>query len=330
MRKHNRVAIGVKDLVYPLFVKDGTGMREEIPSMPDIYRFSPDAIVREARTLVRIGIKAVLLFGVPAKKSRDGAGAYEKDNVVARAVKRLKRNFPDLLVMTDVCLCAYTSHGHCGIIKGQRAKGKGQENFIDNKATLRALSRMALSHAEAGADYVAPSAMAKGQVLAIREALDAHDFKNTKIMGYSAKYASNFYDPFRDAANSSPAFGDRSAYQLGFSDSAPAMKEIAADIKEGADIVMVKPALAYLDIIKEAAGRFRLPLAAYNVSGEYVMLKAYAGASGIPRLRSGREGQGAREDRDLVLEIMTSIKRAGADLIITYHAKEIAGWLKER
>jgi porphobilinogen synthase len=309
MRKYNRAAVDLKDLIYPLFIKDGKGIRERIPSMPGIYRFSPDTIVREARTLVKLGIKAVLLFGVPAKKSRDGRGAYEKNNVVARAVKRLKRNFPDLLVMTDVCLCAYTSHGHCGILRSQVK--------IDNKKTLKALAQMALSHAEAGADYVAPSAMAKGQVLSIRKALDAHDFKNTKIMGYSAKYASNFYGPFRDAANSSPAFGDRSAYQLGFSDSALSMKEIAADIKEGADIVMVKPALAYLDIIKEAAGRFRLPLATYNVSGEYAFVKN--GAS-----------LGYWDERKMVIEIITSIKRAGADLIITYHAKEIAGWLKER
>jgi len=319
MLKNKRVAIRVKDLICPLFVKEGTGIREEISSMPGIYRFSPDAIVREARELVKRGIKTVLLFGVPGKKEREGSGAYEKDSVVARAVEKLKRNFPELLVMTDVCLCAYAPHGHCGIIKGQGAWVKGQGNFIDSKATLNALSRMAVSHAEAGADYVAPSAMAKGQVSAIRKALDARGFTDTKIMGYSAKYASNFYGPFRDAAGSSPAFGDRSSYQLDFSDSAPAIKEIVSDIREGADIVMVKPALAYLDIIKEAAIRFRTPLAAYSVSGEYAMVKAYAG--------SRVKGQGSREEKDLVLEIVTSIKRAGADYIITYHAKDIAKWL---
>ncbi len=310
MRKYNRAAIDLKDLVYPLFIKDGTGMREEIPSMPNIYRFSPDTIVREAREIVKQGIRTILLFGLPHKKDRNGSDAYKKDSAVASAVRNLKRDFPGLIVTTDVCLCAYMSHGHCGVIR------PGQKT-IAHKATLEALSRMALSHAEAGADYVAPSAMAKGQVLSIRKALDAYGFKNTKIMGYSAKYASNFYGPFRDAANSSPAFGDRSAYQLGFSDSAQAMKEIAVDIREGADIVMVKPALAYLDIIKEAASRFRAPLAAYNVSGEYAFIKHGA------RL-------GYWDERKMVFEIMTSIKRAGADLIITYHAKDIARWLKEQ
>ncbi|MDP2912428.1 MAG: porphobilinogen synthase, partial [Candidatus Omnitrophota bacterium] len=225
--------------------------------------------------------------------------------------------------MTDVCLCAYTSHGHCGILKSRRPSivdrhsSKNKSKIIDDKATLEALSKMALSHAEAGADYVAPSAMARGQVLAIRKALDAHGFKDTNIMGYSAKYASNFYGPFRDAAGSSPAFGDRSAYQLGFSDSAPAMREIAADIREGADIVMVKPALAYLDIIKEAASRFQSALlAAYNVSGEYAFVKHGAKL-------------GWWDEKKTVFEIMVSIKRAGADLVITYHAKDIAKWLKE-
>ena len=310
MRKRNSAAINAKDLVYPLFIKDGKGIREKIPSMPGIYRFSPDTVVREAREATRHGIRAVLLFGVPDKRNRDGTDAYKTDSIVARAVRNLKRNFPGLIVMTDVCLCAYTSHGHCGVISPGR-------KTIAHKATLEALSRIALSHAQAGADYVAPSAMAKGQVLSIRKALDAYGFKNTKIMGYSAKYASNFYGPFRDAANSSPKFGDRSAYQLGFSNSRAAMEEIAADVREGADIVMVKPALAYLDIIKEAASRFRLPLAAYNVSGEYAFVKHGA------RL-------GCWDERKMVFEIMASIKRSGADLIITYHAKDIARWLKEQ
>lgn len=311
MRKdNNRVTISVKDLIYPLFVKEGTGLRDKISSMPGIYRFSTDTIVREVRGLARLGIKAVLLFGVPAKKNRDGSGAYEKDNVVALAVAELKRNFPRLIVMTDVCLCAYTKHGHCGVILPGR-------KTIAHKATLGALSKMALSHAEAGADYVAPSAMTKEQVSAIRKTLDRHGFPRIKIMGYSAKYASNFYGPFRDAAGSSPVFGDRSAYQLGFSDSAPAMREIAADIKEGADIVMIKPALAYLDVIKEARRRFRAILAAYNVSGEYAMVKYGA-------------KQGFWDEKKIVFEIMASIKRAGADLIITYHAKDIVRWLTER
>ena len=309
MRKYNRVAIDVKDLIYPLFIRDGTGIPEEIPSMPGIYRFSPDTVVREVREATRQGIRAVLLFGVSDKKDRDGTDAYKKDGAVANAVRNLKRDLPDLLVMTDVCLCAYTSHGHCGIIR------PGQKT-IAHKATLEALSRMALSHAEAGADYVAPSAMAKGQVSSIRKALDVRGFKNTKIMGYSAKFASSFYGPFRDAAGSSPKFGDRSGYQLDYKDAEKALAEIADDIKEGADIVMVKPALAYLDIIYGAKERFKTKLAAYNVSGEYAFVKHGAKF-------------GLWDEKKIVFEIITSIKRAGADLIITYHAKDIAKWLKE-
>ncbi len=310
MPKHSRAAIEVKDLIYPLFLKDGAGIREEVPSMQNIFRFSPDTVVQEVQEIARYGIKNVLLFGVSDKKDREGTSAYEKNGAVSNAVRNLKRKFPGLVVATDICLCAYTSHGHCGIIRPG-------ENTIAHKPTLEALSRMALSLASAGADYVAPSAMAKGQVSAIRKALDAHGFKGTKIMGYSAKFASNFYGPFRDAAGSAPAFGNRSAYQLGFSDSTAAIKEIACDIKEGADIVMVKPALAYLDIIKEAKSRFRSAiLAAYNVSGEYAFVKHGA-------------QRGYWDERKMVFEIMTSIKRAGADLIITYHAKDIAQWLKK-
>ena len=309
MRKHNRAAIDVKDLIYPLFIKDGKGTREEIVSMPGIYRFSPDAVVREAREATRQGIRAVILFGVPDKKDRDGTDAYKKDGAVASAVRNLKRDVPGLIIMTDVCLCAYTSHGHCGIVK------PGQKS-IAHKATLKALSRMALSHAQAGADYVAPSAMAKAQVSAIRKALDAYGFKNTKIMGYSAKFASSFYGPFRDAAGSSPKFGDRSGYQLDYKDTEKALSEIADDIKEGADIVMVKPALAYLDIIYRARERFKTKLAAYNVSGEYAFVKHGAKL-------------GYWDERKMVFEIIASIKRAGADLIITYHAKDIAKWLKK-
>ena len=310
MRKYNRASIDVKDLICPLFIKAGTGIREQVPSMPGIYRFSPDTVVREVREATRQGIRAVLLFGVPDKKDRDGTDAYKKDGAVAGAVRNLKREVPGLIVMTDVCLCAYTSHGHCGIIR------PGQKT-IAQKATLEALSGMALSHAEAGADYVAPSAMAKAQVSAIRKTLDAYGFKNTKIMGYSAKFASSFYGPFRDAAGSSPKFGDRSGYQLDYKDAEKALSEIADDIKEGADIVMVKPALAYLDIIYRAKERFKTKLAAYSVSGEYAFVKYGAKL-------------GYWDERKMVFEIMASIKRAGADLIITYHAKDIARWLKEQ
>jgi porphobilinogen synthase len=309
MRKYNNTAINAKDLIYPLFIKDGKGMREEIPSMPGIYRFSSDTVVREVREAARYGVRTVLLFGVPDKKDRAGTDAYKKDNAVANAVRNIKRDVPGIIIITDVCLCAYTAHGHCGII------GPGQKS-IAHKPTLKALSRMAMLHAEAGADYVAPSAMAKGQVSAIRKALDTHGFKNTRIMGYSAKFASNFYGPFRDAAASAPAFGDRSAYQLTYKDAEKAINEISDDIEEGADIVMVKPALAYLDIIFRAKGKFKTKLAAYNVSGEYAFVKNGA------RL-------GYWNEKKMVSEIIASIKRAGADLIITYHAKDIAKWLKK-
>ena len=299
----------LKDLVYPLFVKKGNDLREEVASMPGIYRFSSDTLAGEAGELLKLGIEKVLLFGVSDEKDTGGKAAYEEGNAVSQAVKRLKKNFPDLIVMTDVCLCAYTSHGHCGVIKSGETK-------IAHRETLDALGLMALSHTEAGADYVAPSAMVKEQVLAIRRALDENRFKRTGIMAYSAKFASNFYGPFRDIARSAPIFGDRSAYQLNFSNnSRTAMKELEEDIREGADIVMVKPALAYLDIIKEASLKFNRPLAAYNVSGEYAMVKEGA--------RSG-----AWDEKKMVFEIMAGIKRAGADIIITYHAKEIAKWTR--
>jgi len=315
--KYMAINIQKNDLIYPYFVSAGKDKKVGIKLFPGQFRFSPDRLIEDVDEIGALGIGKILLFGIPDSKDARGSSGYAKNNAVSATIKGIKKRFPRLIVMTDVCLCAYTTHGHCGILRSQGRKVTRSQVKIDNKKTLKALAQMALSHAEAGADYVAPSAMAKGQVLAIREALDAQDFKNTKIMGYSVKYASNFYGPFRDAANSFPAFGDRSAYQLGFSDSALAMKEIAADIKEGADIVMVKPALAYLDIIKEAASRFRVPLAAYNVSGEYAFVKN--GAS-----------LGYWNERKMVIEIITSIKRAGADLIITYHAKNIARWLKER
>lgn len=311
------------DLVYPYFVTGGKDRKEAIKSFPGQFRFSLDRLLDDIEKLDRLGIDKILIFGIPKDKDWRGSSAYAKNNVVSAAVEGVKKHFSHLTVMTDVCLCAYTEHGHCGIVRGSTrfardfagsgVQGSGQ--FIDNRKTLEALAKIALSHAEAGADYVAPSAMAKRQVAAIRKHLDKNGFKNTKIMGYSAKFASNFYGPFRNAAGSSPKFSDRSSYQLNYSDAGRALIEIAEDIKEGADIVMVKPALAYLDIIKEAKSKFRIPLAAYNVSGEYSFVKYGAKAN-------------LWDEKNMVFEIITSIKRAGADLIITYHAKDIARWLK--
>ena len=304
------MAINIKkdDIIYPYFVTTGRDRKEEITSFPGQFRFSTDRLVEDIEELDALGINKLLLFGIPADKDERGSSACTKDNIVATAAREIKRLFPRMTVITDVCLCAYTSHGHCGILKSG-------ENVIDNKATLETLAKIAVSHAEAGADYVAPSAMAKRQVAAIRDALDRNGSRKTKILGYSAKFASSFYGPFRNAANSGPKFGDRSGYQLNFADRRTALKEIEDDIKEGADIVMVKPALAYLDIIKEAKSRFRKRLAAYNTSGEYAFVK-YGASDGL------------WDEKRMVFEIITSIKRAGADLIITYHAKDIARWLK--
>lgn len=298
------------DLIYPYFVGGGTGKKVKIRSFPDIFRYSVDRLLADIENIRKLGLNKILLFGIPDAKDGPGSAAYGKGNVISGAVSRIKREFPGLTVMTDVCLCAYTDHGHCGILK------KGREG-IEQKTTLDALSKMALYHAEAGADWVAPSAMAKRQVSAIRHTLDKKGYKQTKIMGYSAKFASNFYGPFRNAADSAPKFGDRKAYQLDYSDTRTALKEISDDLREGADMVMVKPALGYLDVIRDAKSISTAPLAAYNVSGEYAMVKYGA-------------KQGLWDEKKIVFEIITSIKRAGADLIITYHAKEIARWLKEK
>lgn len=299
----------VKDLIYPYFVVEGRGKKETIKHFPGVYRFSVDRLLGDIESTRGLGINKVLLFGLPSQKDAVGASAYKKENIVSRAVRTLKKEFKGTTVLTDVCLCGYTAHGHCGVLSSRAA--------IDNKKTLEALAKMAVAHAEAGADWVAPSAMAKGQVLALRSALNRVGFRKTKILGYSAKFASNFYGPFRDAADSSPKFGDRSSYQLGFSDSRPALKEIKEDIAEGADMCMVKPALSYLDIISKAKEKFSFPLAAYNVSGEYSMVKY------------GAE-QGLWDEKKMTLEILSSIKRAGADVIITYHAKDAARWLKKQ
>ncbi len=306
------MAINIKldNLIYPYFVVSGKGRKEEIKNFPECFRFSVDRLLGDIARAEETGINKFLLFGVADYKDALGSSAYKNGNIISTATKEIKKRFPGTTVITDVCLCAYTSHGHCGIIKGHKGV------VIDKVETLKALAKIALSHAQAGADWVAPSAMTKGQVLAIREALDQNGYKKTKILGYSAKFASNFYGPFREAADSTPRFGDRSSYQLNYADSKAALREIKDDIREGADMVMIKPALSYLDVIKEASQRFRHPLVAYNVSGEYALVK-YGASSGL------------WEERKIVFEIITSIKRAGADFIITYHAKEIARWLKE-
>jgi porphobilinogen synthase len=291
----------VNDLVYPLFIREGEGIKEPIKSMTGCYHFSPDTISAEAVEVASLGIPAVLLFGLPGSKDETGSEAWAENGVVQRAIREIKKTTPELLVVTDVCLCEFTSHGHCGVIKG----GK-----VDNDPTCELLAKMALSHAQAGADIVAPSDMMDGRVRYIREALEENDFENVAIMSYAAKYASAFYGPFRDAAESAPAFGDRRTYQMDPPNADEAMAEIALDIEEGADIVMVKPALAYLDTICRARQRFDCPIAAYNVSGEYMMVNA-AGAEGLI------------DPEATMMEIMAAIKRAGADIIITYFAKEL-------
>ena len=296
------------DVVYPLFVTHGTNLREEIPSMPGQYRVSVDQAAREADDLRALGIPAVLLFGLPASKDDLGSEAYADDGVVQDAVRSFKQADPDLVVITDVCLCEYTSHGHCGVV----ANGE-----IDNDASIELIAKTALSHARAGADIVAPSDMMDGRVLEIRETLDDGGYVQTPIMAYSAKYASAFYGPFREAADSAPQFGDRRGYQMDPPNAREAMLEIEDDIDEGADIVIVKPALAYLDVLQRASDSFDVPVAAYNVSGEYSMVKAAAANGWI-------------DEQRITLEILTAIKRAGADIIITYHAKEADRWLSAR
>jgi len=294
--------LSVDNLVYPLFVRQGKGLKKSIKSMTDCYHFSPDMAAEEATEVASLGIPAVLLFGLPTKKDDKGSEAWSENGVVQQAVRKIKKAVPELLVITDVCLYAYTSTGHCGVIRN---------GGIDNDATCELIAKVALSHAEAGADIVAPSDMMDGRVKYIREALEQNNFHDTAIMAYSAKYASAFYGPFRDAAESAPAFGDRKTYQMDAANSNQAMQEIALDIEEGADIVMVKPALCFLDIIRRAKERFDCPIAAYNVSGEYMMLNTAAQA-------------GLLDKNAAMMEMLTSIKRAGADIIITYFAKDAA------
>ncbi len=290
------------DFIYPMFVTSGKGVRREVAAMPGVARLSVDLLVEEARAAWDLGVPAVLLFGLPQKKDETGSEAASPRGAVQQAVRALKKALPDLVVITDVCLCGYTSHGHCGIVH------KGE---IDNDATLEVLAQVALSHAEAGADLVAPSDMMDGRVGAIREALDDRGFEMVGILSYAVKYASAFYGPFREAAESAPQYGDRRGYQMDPANAREAMREATLDVEEGADIIMVKPALPYLDIISQLAGEFDLPIAAYQVSGEYSMLKAAA--------QKGWLIEGA-----VMLESLTAIKRAGADLILTYFAKDAA------
>lgn len=299
--------VTVDDLIYPLFVVSGTGVKEEVGSMPGVYHWSVDLVVGEVAEAFQLGIPAVLLFGIPEYKDAQGSAGWRDDGPVQRAIRAIKKEVPEMVVMTDVCLCDYTDHGHCGVVKG---------NEILNDPSLELLARIALSHAEAGADVVAPSDMMDGRVAAIRQKLDEKGFTSVAIMSYSAKYASAMYGPFRDAAQSAPRFGDRRSYQMDAANAREALREMALDIEEGADIIMVKPALAYLDIIRRAREAFALPLAAYNVSGEYSMVKAAA------RL-------GWLDERRTMSEILLGIKRAGADMIITYAAKDMARWLRE-
>ncbi len=308
-----QTSLSADDLVEPLFVRPGEGLKEPIESMADCYHFSPDTAAEEAAEVAALGIPAVLLFGLPNKKDEKGSEAWSEKGAVQQAVREIKKAVPELLVITDVCLCAYTESGHCGLVKN----GK-----IDNDSTCELLAKVALSHAQAGADIVAPSDMMDGRVKYIREALEENDFKDVAIMAYSAKYASSFYGPFRGAVDSapSPAFAgtglaDRKSYQMDVSNSDQAMQEIALDIEEGADIIMVKPALPYLDIIYRARQRFDCPIAAYNVSGEYMMLNSAAQA-------------GLLDKEFAMMEVLTAIKRAGADIVITYFAKEAAKLLK--
>ena len=300
--------LSVDDFIYPLFVTHGRDVRSEIPPMPGIDQLSLDQLIQEVGEASDLGIKSVLLFGIPAAKDPEGTEAYSPGGIIQEAIRVIKQALPDMLVITDVCLCEFTDHGHCGII---------QDGRIDNDSTLELLAKMAVCQAEAGADIVAPSAMMDGQVRAIRTALDAAGYVDKPIMAYSAKYASGFYGPFRVAADSAPQFGDRTGYQMDPPDIRQAMREIELDIEEGADIVMVKPALAYLDVISAARERFDHPLAAYNVSGEYSMVKAAAENEWI-------------DGRRVTMEILTAIKRAGADMLITYHAKEVARWMADR
>lgn len=298
----------VSDLIYPIFVVPGSHVREEIPSLPGCYHLSVDEAVKTARLAASLGIPAIEIFGLPEYKDETGSSAWDPKSPVQRAMEAIKKDLPGLVIVGDVCLCQYTSHGHCGKLCG---------HYVDNDATLPLLARTAVSQAKAGADIIAPSDMMDGRIAAIRTALDENGFQNVSIMSYAVKYASAFYGPFRDAANSAPQFGNRRQYQMDPANSREAMKEIGLDLDEGADIIMIKPAMTYLDIVRQARDRIDRPIAVYNVSGEYAMVKAAARNGWI-------------DEKRIVLESLLSMKRAGADIIITYHALDVARWLGEK
>ena len=299
--------LAASDFIYPLFIAPGTGVRKPIGSMPGVFNFSIDEVEREVVRLAELGIRAVILFGLPPTKDEVGSGAFDEHGIVQRAIPAIKRAVPEMIVMTDVCMCEYTSHGHCGIIEGER---------LLNDPTLELLAKTALSHARAGADVVAPSDMMDGRVRAIRAALDAENFQDVPIMSYAVKYASGFYGPFRDAADSAPTFGDRRSYQMDPANAREALKEAALDEAEGADMLMVKPGMPYLDILWRVRQQTNLPLAVYHVSGEYAMAKAAAANGWIDEPR-------------VAIETMLAFKRAGADLILSYYAPEVAQWIRE-
>ncbi len=301
--------MSVDQLVLPLFVRFGNKVRQPISSMPGVFQLSLDELVKEAERAYKLGVPAVLLFGIPEKKDTKASGAYAANGIVQKAVRLLKKNFPEMLVVTDVCLCEYMSHGHCGIVHEKHGQ-------VLNDPTLKLLARTATSHAEAGADIIAPSDMMDGRVRAIREALDKDAFSDIPIMSYAAKFSSGYYGPFREAAESTPQFGDRRSYQMNAANSAEAMREVALDIQEGADIVMVKPALAYLDIIYRVKNEFGYPTAAYAVSAEYSMIKAAAANGWI-------------DEKAVTMESLLAMRRAGADILITYSAMQVAEWLRE-
>lgn len=306
-RMVSETTLSVNDLVYPMFSAFGRGIKKEISSMPGICQQSIEHIVAEAKEVYALGIPSVLLFGIPELKDAVGSDAYSETGIIQETIRAIKRDVPGLAVITDVCMCEYTDHGHCGLIK---------DGDVDNDSTLELLAREALSHARAGADMVAPSDMMDGRVAAIREVLDENGFDKIPIMSYAVKYASGYYGPFREAAESTPQFGDRRSYQMDPANRLEALREAASDIEEGADIIMVKPGLPYLDILRDLRNEYNLPLAVYNVSGEYSMIKAAA-------------AQGWIDEERVVLETMLGFKRAGADIIITYHAKDVARWLKK-
>ena len=301
------INLTMNDFLYPIFIEEGNNIKTEIEAMPNQFRFSIDKLKEELEEIAKLGIRGILLFGIPKYKDDIGSSSFDENGIIQNAVKYIKSNFPKLLVATDVCMCEYTSHGHCGILNGSN---------IDNDSTLEYISKIALSHVQAGSDIVAPSDCMDGHVYVIRNILDKNGYYNTPIMSYSVKYASCYYSPFRIAADSAPSFGDRKSYQMDFRNSKEYIRKIENDIEEGADIFIIKPALSYLDVIKDVSNKFNIPIAAYNVSGEYSMIKA---ASKL----------GFIDEKKAVLENMYSLKRAGADIIITYHAKDLSKYLKE-